>query len=154
MPRFHAPLDQVIAHIIAGRNHPFGHDGVRHQGAHFLGQMARTHNQGGSRQAPGHTGQHGVTAAMAVQHIKLTLAQDPTQLAHTAHVIGRAIHQQGMNHKTLVAQALGQLGVGLAGGLHLMPPFAQDAHGSQNVVFLTTKAGGSFRVQNAQGPHR
>lgn len=151
---FHTALDQVIAHIVAGRDYPLGHDGVRHQGTHFLGQMARAHNQGSPRQTPGHTCQHGIATTMAVQHIKLALTQHPAQLAHTAHVIGRAIHQQGMNNEALVAQALGQLCMRLAGGLHLMPPLAQDAHGAQDVVFLAAKAGGSFRVQNAQGPHR
>src|SRR3546814_13320456 len=86
---------------------------IRQQRTGLDGQVPGSDNERNAGQAAGQPGNQGIGAAMGIEDIEFSVAQNGPNFSDTFHKIDVAFHRNGMNRKAFAAQAPDKLGQGL-----------------------------------------
>lgn len=116
--------------------------------------MARAHDERRAGQAAGRGGDHGIAAAVGVEHIVAAALEQAAQAQHALDVVERAVHVERMHGKAGIPQAFAQLRIGLDDGLHVVAALAHGQHLLEDAALLAAETGGGLGVDNTQGPHQ
>src|SRR5690606_40125720 len=87
---------------------------------------------------------------MCIYNVETTPAQDPPDAGDPSHIIQRSVHQHGVNRKTLLLQALGQLGMGLTYRFEMMAATPHGKHHAIDVLLLAAEVRCRFGMEDAR----
>ncbi|MNT41984.1 hypothetical protein D3C72_1783780 [compost metagenome] len=103
---------------------------------------------------PGGGGRNdGIAPAVRVEHVEAAFFQDAPDGRHAFQVIDGALHADGMDLEAGIAQAFRQLRLRLTDRFKMVTARPHGGHFLEYSSFLAAKAGGRFRVHDAQTRH-